>query len=71
MQSPVAEYNNFHMNTEVYARVYGSNAANVITDVSFELVQLENVLSCYLPESEISRIYHVVGDGGKVLKEDL
>lgn len=60
-QSQTAEYNHFHMNTEVSVRAFGSNADVAIADTGFELVQLENLLSCYLPESEISRINRNAG----------
>lgn len=56
IQSQVAEYNNFHMNTGVNAKAFGSSVDVAIADVGVELTQLENLLSCYLPESEISRI---------------
>jgi thiamine biosynthesis lipoprotein len=49
------------MNTEVNARIFGSNADAAISEIHLVLVQLENLLSRYLPDSEINKINQYAG----------
>lgn len=61
LQVAVAEFADFAMNTEIMYRVFGENAQDAITCAKAELTRLENELSRFIPDSEISRINESAG----------
>jgi thiamine biosynthesis lipoprotein len=51
----------FGMDTEIIHTIYGRHAKAALKAVRVEAKRLESLLSCFLPDSEISRINHYAG----------
>jgi thiamine biosynthesis lipoprotein len=60
-QSAVNEGNSFGMNTEIAYSVSGEKADAAIAAMTTELLRLENKLSRFIPDSEVSRINRLAG----------
>lgn len=56
LQSAVAEASSFGMNTNITYRVFGEKAELAVVDAKSELSRLENKLSRFIPDSEVSKI---------------
>lgn len=60
-QSAVNEGNSFGMNTEIAYSVFGEKAESAIAAMTAELLRLENKLSRFMPDSEVSKINQLAG----------
>jgi len=56
MKASVAESLSFGMNTEITYRVFGKNAQQALNSGKAEIMQIENTLSRFIPQSEISKV---------------
>lgn len=63
LQSAVKEGNSFGMNTEISYRAFGGKTEQAINAMTDELLRLENKLSRFMPESEVSKINQFAGVG--------
>ncbi len=63
LQSAVKEGDSFGMNTEISYRVFGNKTEQAITAMTAELSRLENKLSRFRPDSEVSNINQSAGLG--------
>lgn len=61
MSITAARSTRFGMGTEITYCVFGEKAEDALRAVEDEAVQLENILSCFVPESDISRINRGAG----------
>lgn len=62
-QSAVKAGNSFGMNTEISYSVIGGKTEQAIAAMTAELSRLENKLSRFIPDSEVSRINQLAGIG--------
>ena len=55
-QTTVIESDGFCMSTEITYKAFGENAAPAVTQAKAALLRLENILSRFIPGSEVSVI---------------
>lgn len=70
-QVTVSESEGFGMNTEISCRVYGPNAQEAAACAMAEMNRLENLLSRFLPGSEVSRLNEFSGKGPVKISSEL
>ncbi|AEY67887.1 FAD:protein FMN transferase [Clostridium sp. BNL1100] len=63
LQFAVTEASSVGMNTDITYRVFGQKAELAVADAKAELSRLENKLSRFIPDSEISKINMFAGKG--------
>ena len=62
-QTTVIESDGFCMSTEITYKAFGENAAPAVTQAKAALLRLENILSRFIPGSEVSVINKNAGKG--------
>lgn len=60
-QTTVIESESFCMSTEITYKVFGENAASAVAEAEAALLRLENILSRFIPDSEVSMINQNAG----------
>ncbi|GAE01592.1 membrane-associated lipoprotein involved in thiamine biosynthesis [Clostridium botulinum B str. Osaka05] len=70
MKASVAESLSFAMNTEITYRVFGKNAQQALNSGKAEIMQIENTLSRFIPQSEISKVNKSAGKNCENLSPD-
>ncbi len=62
-KNTAAEYRGFGINTEIIYKVFGTNAQKAVGCALAEINRLENKLSRFIPDSEVSRLNQSGGKG--------
>ena len=62
-QTTVIESESFCMSTEITYKVFGENAASAVAEAKAALLRLENILSRFIPGSDVSIINQNAGKG--------
>jgi len=70
IKASVAESSSFGMNTEITYRVFGENAQQALFSGKAEIMRLENTLSRFIPQSEISKVNKSAGKNCENLSSD-
>ena len=70
IKASVAESSTFGMNTEITYRVFGENAQQALFSGKAEIMRLENTLSRFVPQSEISKVNKSAGKNCENLSFD-
>lgn len=70
IKASVAQSSGFGMNTEITYRVFGENAQQALLSGKDEIMRLENILSRFIPQSEISKVNKAAGKGCVNLSAD-
>ncbi|MEM1485959.1 FAD:protein FMN transferase [Oscillospiraceae bacterium PP1C4] len=70
IRTSVAESLSFGMNTEITYKVFGKNAQRALNSGKAEIMRLENTLSRFVPQSEISTVNKSAGKNCENLSSD-